>query len=142
MAEDEESLAAELSLSGAIAWAKLQGVIVSQLKAEMEIDGELKELSLSMLSTYMSDPDERVRENAYKASEKTLASAREPLAACLNGIKGYVNTLNVRRGREDALHDSLDKSRIDRQVLETMFESMESASPMMRRYRKAKARLL
>ncbi len=142
MSEDEESLAAELSLSGANAWTKLQGVIISQLKAEMEIDGESKELPLSVLSTFTSDPDEKIRKNAYQASEKALASAREPLAACLNGVKGAVNTLNGHRGRKDALGDSLDKSRLDRQVLETMFESMESASPMMRRYRKAKAKLL
>ncbi|HET6443143.1 MAG TPA: M3 family oligoendopeptidase [candidate division Zixibacteria bacterium] len=142
MSDAEEELAADLSLSGANAWTKLHGVIISQLKADMELEGEVKELPLSLLSTYISDPDESTRERALKAQEQALASAREPLAACLNGLKGSVGTLNDRRGRTDALHDSLDKSRIDRQVLETMLEAMESAFPLLRRYLKAKARLL
>lgn len=142
MSDAEESLAAELSLSGANAWTKLHGVVISQLKAQMEVDGEEKELPLSLLNTYLSDPDEKIREQAYKAMEQALSSAREPLAACLNGVKGTVNTLNGHRGRQDALDDSLDKSRIARRVLETMIAAMESAFPMMHRYRRAKAKLL
>jgi pepF/M3 family oligoendopeptidase len=142
MSDAEESLAAELSLSGANAWTKLHGVVISQLKAQMDIDGEVKELPLSLLTTYTSDPDENLRERAFKAMEQALASAREPLAACLNGVKGTVNTVNDHRGRQDALDDSLDKARIDRRVLETMLEAMESAFPMMHRYRKTKAKLL
>ncbi len=142
MSEDEESLAVELSLSGASAWTKLQGVIISQLKAPFEKDGRVDELSLSLISTYTSDPDEATREQAYKAMNSALATAREPLAACLNGIKGAAHTIDNRRGRADAVHASLDNARIDRQILETLLAAMESAFPTSRRYLKAKARLL
>jgi pepF/M3 family oligoendopeptidase len=142
MSEDEESLAAELSLSGANAWTKLQRVIISQLKAPFEKDGRVEELSLSLISTYTSDPDEATRKQAYKAMNSALSTAREPLAACLNGIKGAAHTIDNRRGREDAVHASLDIARIDRQILETLLTAMESAFPMSRRYLKAKARLL
>jgi pepF/M3 family oligoendopeptidase len=142
MSEAEEALAAELSLSGANAWSKLQEVITSQLTAPIEVDGEVEELPLGVLFTYLAEPDGQLRERAYKAIMQALAGAREPLAACLNGVKGAANTLNVHRGREDALHISLVQSRIDRQVLNTMLAAMTSSFPMLRRYLIAKARLL
>jgi oligoendopeptidase F len=142
MSEAEEALASELSLSGAVAWTKLQEVIKAQMTAPFEIDGKVETLPLAVLLTYLSEPDEQLRERAYKAIMQALAGAREPLAACLNGVKGAANTTNKRRGREDALHLSLVQSRIDREVLNTMQEAVVSAFPLLRRYLIAKARLL
>jgi pepF/M3 family oligoendopeptidase len=67
---------------------------------------------------------------------------REPLAACLNGVKGTVTTLNQHRGRTDALHEPIDQARIDRDTLEAMLGAMHDSFPMFRRYFRAKARLL
>ena len=39
MSEAEEALAAELNLSGANAWGKLQGTVTSQLSVDFELDG-------------------------------------------------------------------------------------------------------
>lgn len=69
-------------------------------------------------------------------------SVKEPLAAALNGVKGTVNTLDQRRGREDALHSAIDDARIDRGTLEAMLAAMEASFPIFRRYFKAKARRL
>lgn len=142
MSDDEESLASQLMLSGAMAWARLKGVITSQLKAAIEIDGRIEQTPLSIAFTYLSEPDGNLRERSYRAIGQAFSEAEEPLAACLNGIKGAVNTVNVRRGREDAVHSSLDQSRIDREILETMLEVMRGAFPLLRRYLLAKARLL
>jgi pepF/M3 family oligoendopeptidase len=67
---------------------------------------------------------------------------REPLAACLNGVKGTVVTLNRRRGRTDALHEPIDQARIDRETLEAMMGAMHDSFPIFRRYFSAKAKLL
>ena len=64
--------------------------------------------------------DEATRHRAYDAENIAWDSVREALAACLNGVKGEVITLNKRRGREDALHSALDAARIDRPTLEAM----------------------
>ena len=69
-------------------------------------------------------------------------SVREPLAACLNGVKGVVNTMDRRRGRTDALHAALDQARIDRVTLAAMLGTMLDSFPAFRRYWRAKARLL
>ena len=142
MSESEESLAAELGISGANAWSKLQGTVTSQMKIEFELSGEVKELSSPALINLHSHPDEDVRKRAYEAEMKAWEGVQEPLAAALNGIKGAVNTLNKRRGREDALHSAIDGARIDRETLNAMLEAMKDSFPVFQRYFLAKAKRL
>ena len=142
MSEAEESLAAELGISGAGAWDKLQGTVTSQMKIEFELDGEVKELSSPALINLHSHPNEDVRKRAYEAEMKAWEAVQEPLAAAMNGIKGTVNTLNKRRGREDALHSSIDAARIDRETLNAMLEAMKDSFPVFQRYFLAKAKRL
>jgi pepF/M3 family oligoendopeptidase len=142
MSDAEESLSAELSMSGALAWQKLQGVVTSQLRVPFERDGQVEQWPITRLQNLRHDPDEALRRRAYEAELAAWESAREPLAACLNGVKGEVATLNGRRGRSDALHQPLDQSRIDRQTLEAMLAAMHDSFPTFRRYWQAKARHL
>ena len=139
MSQPEESLAAELNVSGASAWQKLQGTVTSQLSVDFELDGQVEKMSMPALINLRSHPDPDVRRRAYEAENVAWESVREPLAAALNGIKGTVNVLNQRRGRQDALHASLDINRIDRQTLEAMLDAMRESFPMFRRYFQAKA---
>ena len=139
MSNAEEALAAELNLSGASAWNNLQGTVTSQLSVEMELDSEQKTLPMPALINLRTHPDEAVRKKAYFAEIAAWEKNREPLASALNGIKGTVNTLNRRRGREDALHSAIDAARIDRQTLQALLNAMEDSFPDFRRYFKAKA---
>jgi len=139
MSTAEENLAAELSTSGSNAWNKLQGTITSQLTVDFELDGEVKTLPMPALINLHGHPDESVRRRAHAAEIKAWESVKEPLAACLNSIKGTVNTLNKRRGREDALHSAVDGARIDRDTLTAMMSAMEDSFPMFRKYFRAKA---
>ena len=139
MSEAEEALAAELSLSGGSAWNKLQGTITSQLSVEFELNGEMKKLPMPALINLRSHPDEQVRRRAYEAENIAWESVKEPLAACMNGVKGEVNTLNKRRGRRDALHSPIDDSRIDPETLDALLGAMHDSFPMFRRYFLAKA---
>ncbi|PKN91349.1 MAG: oligoendopeptidase F [Chloroflexi bacterium HGW-Chloroflexi-6] len=142
MSESEEGLAAELSLSGAQAWGKLQGTLTSQLSVDFELDGEVKKLPMPALINLRSHPDEDTRRRAYKAENAAWETVKEPLAAAMNGIKGTVNVLNKRRGREDALHSAIDNAHMDRASLEAMLEAMRDSFPMFQRYFKAKAKHL
>lgn len=140
MSDELEGLASELSLSGGNAFEKLQGVVTSQLSVDFELDGETKKLPMPALINLRSHPDESVRRRGYEAENKAWAESQEILAACLNGVKGEAITLNKRRGRKDAVHSSLDASRIDRKTLEAMLGAMESSFPMFRKYYNAKAK--
>jgi len=143
MSEAEETLASELSLSGAMAWEKLQGVVASQVKVPFERGGKVENLPVTViqnLSRY--DPDEDVRRRAYEAEVEAWERWREPLAASLNGIKGTAITLYKRRGRTDPLHQTLDQARIDRETLEALLNAMHGSFPIFRRYWHAKAERL
>ena len=139
MSEKEEILASELSLAGSRAWGKLQGTVTSQKTVDFDLGGETKTLPMPALINLHSHPDESVRKRAYEAEMAAWKSVEEPLAACMNGVKGWVNTLNQKRGRKDALHQSLDQGRIDRETLQAMMSAMEDSFPIFQRYFKAKA---
>lgn len=140
MSEAEEILAAELSLSGGRAWAQLQGTVTSQKTVEVELEGEIKTLPMPALINLHAHQDEAVRRRGYEVEMQAWETIKEPLAACMNGIKGAVNTLNKHRQREDALHSALDKARIDRETLDAMLGAMNDSFPIFRRYFRAKAR--
>ena len=142
MSEKEEALAAELSLSGGNAWGKLQGTVTSQLSVDFELDGESQKLPMPALINLRSHPDEETRHRAYDAENAAWDSVRETLAACLNGVKGEVVTLNKRRGRKDALESAIEQARIDRPTLEAMLTAMKDSFPLFRKYFKHKAKLL
>ncbi len=143
MSQDEETLAAELSLSGANAWGKLHGTVTSQITVPFELDGEVSETPVAALQNIRrSHPDEAVRRRAFDAEIAAWEGVRESLAACMNGIKGGINTLNRKRGREDSLHSALDQARLSRETLTAMMTVMEESFPVFRRYFKAKAEKL
>jgi pepF/M3 family oligoendopeptidase len=142
MSTAEEALAAELSLSGGRAWEKLQAVVTSQVRIPFERAGRVEEVPMSILQNLRTDPDGEVRRRAYEAELAAWERVREPLAACMNGVKGAVNTLNARRGRADCLHQALDQARIDRQTLEAMLGAAVDSFPAFRRYLQHKAVLL
>ena len=142
MSTAEETLAAELSLSGSGAWAKLQEVVTSQVTVPFEREGGIEDLPIAVLQNLRTDSDGEVRRRAYEVELVAWERVREPLAACLNGVKGSVNTLNARRGRVDCLHQPLDQSRIDRETLEAMLDVMHDSFPVFRRYFRRKAERL
>lgn len=142
MSEPEEILANELTLSGGDAWGNLQGTLTSQKTVQFELDGKLQTLPMPALINMRSHPNPEVRERAYKLEMSTWEEMKEPLAACLNGVKGETNTLNKKRGRQDSLHSSLESARIDRETLDAMLDAINDSLPMFRRYFQTKARFL
>jgi len=142
MSEAEEVLAAELTLSGGNAFGKLQGTVTSQLTVDFEMDGEVKKMPMPALINLRAHPDEPTRRRGYEAENIAWEGVKETLAACMNGVKGETLTLDKKRGREDAVHASLDFARIDRPTLDAMLGAITDSFPMFERYFKHKAKLL
>ncbi len=142
MSEAEEVLAAELTLSGGNAFGKLQGTVTSQLSVDFELDGKTQKMPMPALINLRSHPDEPTRRRGYEAENIAWAGVQETLAACMNGVKGETLTLDKKRGREDAVHASLDFARIDRATLNAMLGAMKDSFPMFRKYFKHKAKLI
>ncbi len=139
MSDAEESLAAELSLSGAMAWHKLQSTVCSQLSVPFERNGKVEKTPIFVLINLSRDPDPEIRKRAYETELEAWKTVREVLASAMNGIKGSADTLNRRRGRTDAIDASIDISRIDRQTLDALLSAMQAYFPVFRKYLQKKA---
>jgi pepF/M3 family oligoendopeptidase len=83
-----------------------------------------------------------VREKAYRLELEVCEGAKIPVAAALNGVKGFSVSLNARRGWESTLDKSARQARITRKALDSLLGAMEESLPSWRRYLKAKAQLL
>jgi oligoendopeptidase F len=135
MTEAEESLYADLSLTGSSAWNKLHGDITSRMTAD--IRGEA--LPITVVRGMAYSPDADLRKDAYDAELQAFERWSVPLAAAMNGIKGEANTVNTRRGWEDSLAPALHANNVERPALEAMQEAVVASLPDFRRYLRAKA---
>jgi pepF/M3 family oligoendopeptidase len=142
MSPPEESLAAEMSLTGSNAWTKLYGNLTSQIQTTVELRGERQTLTMSMLRNLAYDTDREVRRAAYEAELQAWEQHAMPIASALNAIKGETNLLTRKRGWESPLHAALFRSAIDEATLNAMLDATAEAFPDFRRYLHAKARLL
>jgi pepF/M3 family oligoendopeptidase len=134
----EEELAADLSLSGAGAWAKLHSDLTSQIT--VPLDG--REEPMSVIRALASDSARDVRRRAYEAELVAWEKNALPLAAALNAIKHEQNVLARRRGWGEALDVALFNNHIDRPTLDAMLSAARKSFPHFRRYFQAKARLV
>jgi oligoendopeptidase F len=142
MEEALESLASELRPVGLSGWARLHGDMTALLTVTLTIRGEEQTLPMSAVRSLANDPDLEVRRTAHEAELKAWESVQVPLAAALNGIKGYQRLLHRRRGYSDDVESTLLLNNIDRATLEAMQQACVESFPDFRRYMHAKARAL
>ncbi len=142
MEPGEEALAAELNATGGVAWARLHATLTSQITVPVTLDGETREMAMSMARNLAFHHDRATRRAGYEAELAAWERNAAPLAAALNSIKGQVITLNQRRGWETALDAALMDARIDRATLDAMMTAARESFPDWRRYLRAKARAL
>lgn len=136
-----EDLAADLSRSGGDAWGRLQEAVSSNASVVWDAaKGERK--TVVELRNLAYDADRGVREKAYRLELEAWKAAEIPVAAALNGVKGFAVSLNARRGWDGALDKAIVQARITRRSLEALVGAMEDSLPSWRRYLRAKASLL
>lgn len=142
LSEKEEVLIAKMSMTGSTAWSNLQNKLSSNLLVDIELDGELKSLPLPAVRNLAYHKDADVRRRGYEAEMTAYRKIEESSAAALNGIKGEVNTLVQIRGYENALEETLEKSRMNAEILDAMFTAIKEVLPEFRKYYRRKGELL
>lgn len=138
----EEALLAKLRNTGSSAWTKLRDQLTSILKVDIELDGEQKQLPLSVIRNMAYESDRELRKKAYLAELAAYKKIDDSIAACLNGIKGEVITVSGMRGFKSPLEETLFNSRMDEQTLDAMFEAIKESLPAFRKYLRKKGELL
>ncbi len=138
LTDAEESLFAEMNISGASAWSDLQSSLTSSLKVEYR--GE--EITLSSARNLAYDPDPEVRREAYEAELAAYPKVETAVAFALNSIKLQVIGEASRRGYASPLAKALDNSAMQQQTLDALLTAMQEYMPAFRKYLRAKARAL
>ncbi|MDO4535243.1 MAG: M3 family oligoendopeptidase [Clostridium perfringens] len=142
LSSSEENIIANMENTGSNAFAKLKNTLISTLKVNIEVDGKDDELPLTKVLTMANNKDKEIRKKAYEAEIESYKKIEEPLAACLNGIKGEVLTVCDLRGYKSPLDKSLIDSRMDEESLNAMMDAMKESLPIFRKYLKRKAEIL
>jgi pepF/M3 family oligoendopeptidase len=142
MAEGEEILASELRPSGISAWARLHGEMSALLSAEVDLPEGRQTLPIAKVRSLANEGDRAVRRAGYEAELEAWKRVEVPLAAALNGVKGFQQVLRKRRGYADDVEPTLMSNGIDRPTLDAMQRACVETFPDFRRYFRAKARLL
>jgi pepF/M3 family oligoendopeptidase len=142
LSESEEVLLAKMQNTGSSAWSKLQELLTSTLLVDIQIDGQEKQLPLSVVRNMAYEKNEELRRNAYEAELSAYRKIEESSAACLNGIKGEVITITKARGYDSPLHKTLLDSRMDKETLEAMLSAMKESLPVFHRFFRKKGERL
>lgn len=141
MSPAEESLAAELYVTGASAWSRLHGNVTSQLEVTLTLDGETKTIPMSAVRNLAHNANRETRRVAYEAELAAWKTVETPLAAAMNSIKGEVATLCRRRNWGTGLEEAVFENAIDRDTLDAMLAAAREAFPDFRRFLHAKAKV-
>ncbi|KPU45304.1 oligoendopeptidase F, plasmid [Oxobacter pfennigii] len=142
LSEKEEVLISKMKNTGSNAWTKLQNLLVSTLLVDIVIDGEEKHLPLPVIRNMAYESNKDLRKAAFDSELKAYKKLEESSAACLNGIKGEVQTLSKLRGFSSPLEKTLIDSRMDMETLDTMLKAMVESLPHFEKYYIRKAEVL
>jgi pepF/M3 family oligoendopeptidase len=143
MTEPEESLAAELGITGSTAWGRLYEDVTAGVTATVEHpDGRSETLPIFAVRGLATSLDAGVREAAFRAELAAWQANAVPIAAALNAIKGETLALGARRGWDDPLDPVLEASAVERAAFEAMQSAVDASLRDFRRYLAAKAGLL
>ncbi len=142
MSPVEEDLASELQSPGISGWVKLHANLTAMLNVPLTVDGETKSLPMSAVRSLATDSRREVRKAAFEAEIAAWAETAMPLAAALNGVKGYQQVVRKRRGYANDIEPTLSANGIDAETLEAMHTACVESFPDFRRYMNAKAKAL
>jgi pepF/M3 family oligoendopeptidase len=142
LSEKEESLLSKLANTGSGAWYTMKEQLASTLTMDVEIEGEKKALSLSMIRNLARDDRQAVRKLAWETELESYKKIDRAVAASLNAIKGEVLTVSKLRGYESPLDMTVKQARMDMPTLAGMLEAMKEYLPVFHKFFKKKAAML
>jgi pepF/M3 family oligoendopeptidase len=127
---EQEEVIARLKQNGSMLWQKQW----EQLTSNLEVDYNGKSEPLTVIRNLAYSADKAEREAAYKAELKAYEKIELPAAFCLNGIKGEVISVAEMRGYLSPLDMTLAESRLDSEVLDTMFGAVDKRLDALQQY--------
>jgi len=133
----EQALVAELYEDSLAAWGRLY----ERTSGRVVIPVGEEQISPAQALNRLDDPDPAARAAVFEGMQVGWQPHLELCADVLTHIYGIRRALHQRLG-VDELEMPLSANRISRRTLDALFEAARTASPLVGRYLRAKARLL
>ena len=135
LSDEAEEVIAKFDISGGSGWSDLQ----SYLTSSVQVDYRGEKITLSAARNLAYDADEKARKDAYEAELSCYDKIKDSVAFALNNIKLQVINAAEMRGFASPLDETLHNSRLQKETLDALIESIEEYLPLFRSYLKAKA---
>ncbi|MDE0178648.1 MAG: hypothetical protein OXP36_08610, partial [Gammaproteobacteria bacterium] len=134
----EENLVTGLGEDGIHAWGRLYDQLSGTLSCDVTVGNERRDVGLAEAAGLMQKPDDRLRENAWRAINETWDEHVESCAAAINAIAGWRLEMCRKRSvrAETTIHyldAPLHANRIQRETLDTVLQVAEEGIPLARR---------
>lgn len=142
LSDREESTISKMKQTGSVAFGNLQKLLISTHKVDIEIEGKIESIPLTILKNFAFSNDKDMRKSSYEAELESYKKIEQPIVAALNGIKGEVITISNMRGYKSPLHYTLVNSRMDEDTLNSMMTAVKESLPEFRRYYQRKGEML
>lgn len=142
MVATSEALATDLAVDGYHAWSRLYNTVVGEMFIEVEVEGELRKLSMGQAANLLANPDPNLRKTVFTEIEAAFAKEGEVCASALNHLAGFRLNLYNNRGWTDVLSEPLQINRMERDTLDAMWQAVEGGKPHLVKYLERKAGLL
>lgn len=142
MSIPEESLAADLDITGGAAWGRLRDNLTSQLSVMVKFPDRSERMTMTQARNLAYRKSREERKAGYDAELETWSKSEVVFAAAMNSVKGQVLTLAKRRGWDSPLDETLFYNNMDRESLEAMLTAARESLPSFRSYLHAKARAI
>jgi pepF/M3 family oligoendopeptidase len=137
-----EKLAAELSVNGYHAWGRLYTKIAGDLRADFEIDGKRETLSMGQLANKMSNPDRKIRRQAFEKLEEAWKGVDSTAAMALNSQAGFRLDVYKNRDWSTALYEPLVLGRLKKETVDAMWSAVARGIPKVSEFVRIKKKML
>ena len=134
----EENLVTSLGEDGIHAWGRLYDQLSGTLSCDVTVGNEQRTTGIAEAAGLMQKPDDRLRENAWRAINTAWDEHAESCAAAINAIAGWRLELCRKRSARAGtpvhyLDAPLHANRIQRATLDTVLKVAEEGIPLARR---------
>ncbi len=142
LSEEEEALISSLTVDGYRSWGEMYDLLISDIRVEVEVDGEVKSLSVGQVNNLSSHKDPKVRKAAFEAIEKVFTEREEFFAKTLNHLAGFRLNVYKKRGWDNVLKEPLTINRMKEETLDAMWGAITERKETFARYLTHKAQML
>lgn len=140
--EEEQNLIADLMADGYHAWGHFYKALVGSIKLNVQVDGQVKNLSVGQAINLRSHPNEKVRKEAHYSLESIWEEKEELFAKILNHIAGFRIQVYKNSGVKSVLETPLKENRMKEETLKAMWKVISKHKKPFSNYLERKAEMM